>query len=554
MDATCMPTFSGNTASGNGEDGLGVHGIVTHSGTWSANLPFIAVGDVTVPDTSTLTIVPGVLVKFNFGTTFKIKGTLLAEGTSTDSIVFTSSQAIPGDWYGLDFYTGSSNSVLDYCVVEHGAKGGWQNIRVGQDGSASPSITNSTIRHSARYGIQIWKGSSPTITGNTITGNASHGILIENSSNPTITDNTITNDSSYAIYMDATCMPTFSGNTASGNGEDGIGVHGIVTHSGTWSANLPFIATGDVTVPDTSTLTIVPGVLVKFNFGTTFKIEGTLLAEGTATDSIVFTSSRAIPGDWYGLDFYTGSSNSILDYCVVEHGGKSGWQNIRVGQDGSASPSITNSTIRHSARYGIQIWKGSSPTITGNTITGNADVGIYCSDSSTPAINYNNIMGNSKYGVYNLDSRVIVNARNNWWGDSTGPFHPDSNSSGLGDTVGDYVDFYPWADEPFYGVSEDSDISFVPAKSVLFAGIPNPFVSRVTLHYGLPVSSDVSLKIYACTGRLIRTLVNTRKEAGNHKVNWNGRDERNHRVGTGIYFYRLETVDFKSTKKLMLIE
>ncbi len=430
-------------------------------GVWSlAGSPYIVTGNVSVPAGSTLTIEYGVRVKFNNGTLLGVNGTLIADGTPTDTIVFTANQVSPspGDWYGIKLYDGSTNSVLDYCVVEYAGSGSSELIYVGLHGTASASITNSVMRNSAYYGIRVGNSSSPTITGNTITGNTNH-----------------------AIYMNANCFPSFSNNTASGNGTDGIAVYGTVTHTGVWNADLPFVVTGSINVPDTVTLTINPEVVVKFNSGTLLGVDGTLIADGTPTDTIVFTANQASPspGDWYGIKLYDGSTNSVLDYCVVEYAGSGSSELIYVGLYGTASASITNSVIRNSAYYGIRVSNSSSPTITGNTITDNGNYGIrllqssnpiirnntftnntygvYCSDSSDPTINYNNIVGNSDYGVYNSDSRLIVDATNNWWGDSTGPA---GVGPGIGDSVSNYVDYAPWLgyqfDTPDIYVSPDT--------------------------------------------------------------------------------------------------
>ena len=66
--------------------------------------------------------------------------------------------------------------------------------------------------------------------------------------------------------------------------------------SGTWTlAGSPYEATCDLTIPSGQTLTIEPGVVVRFTGHYKFWVEGTLLAEGTESDSIIFT--RARPND-----------------------------------------------------------------------------------------------------------------------------------------------------------------------------------------------------------------------------------------------------------------
>jgi hypothetical protein len=52
----------------------------------------------------------------------------------------------------------------------------------------------------------------------------------------------------------------------------------------------------------------------------------------------------------------------------------------------------------------------------------------------------------------------------------------------------------------------------------------------------------------------VRILVSARREAGSHEVAWDGRDERGHRLPSGIYFCRLETMRGLLTRKVTLVE
>jgi hypothetical protein len=82
---------------------------------------------------------------------------------------------------------------------------------------------------------------------------------------------------------------------------------------------------------------------------------------------------------------------------------------------------------------------------------------------------------------------------------------------------------------------------------------PNPFSDQTTIHYTLPVKSDVSVKVYDVSGRLVRTLVSETRNAGVHVAVWNGRDESGSVVSNGVYFYRLSSGSGAETRKLNLI-
>lgn len=92
--------------------------------------------------------------------------------------------------------------------------------------------------------------------------------------------------------------------------------------SGVWdAAHSPYYVTCDVTVPAGDTLRIEPGVRVEFLGPYSLTAYGTLLAEGTAPDSIVFTTNLASnPGRWRGIRLAdTTSSGSRLSGCLIEH-------------------------------------------------------------------------------------------------------------------------------------------------------------------------------------------------------------------------------------------
>jgi hypothetical protein len=65
---------------------------------------------------------------------------------------------------------------------------------------------------------------------------------------------------------------------------------------------------------------------------------------------------------------------------------------------------------------------------------------------------------------------------------------------------------------------------------------PNPFASQTTIKYALAEKGAVSLGIYNARGRLVRSLVKSSEKAGAHQISWNGRDEFNKPLSSGIYY------------------
>ncbi|MFH2143491.1 MAG: T9SS type A sorting domain-containing protein [Bacteroidota bacterium] len=78
---------------------------------------------------------------------------------------------------------------------------------------------------------------------------------------------------------------------------------------------------------------------------------------------------------------------------------------------------------------------------------------------------------------------------------------------------------------------------------------PNPFNPITTILYQLPKSYYVKLSIYDINGRFIESLVDEWKNAGIYSVIWDAK-----KVGSGIYLYSIETIDFTCTKKCVVLK
>ncbi|MCL1827054.1 MAG: T9SS type A sorting domain-containing protein, partial [Candidatus Cloacimonetes bacterium] len=103
------------------------------------------------------------------------------------------------------------------------------------------------------------------------------------------------------------------------------------------------------------------------------------------------------------------------------------------------------------------------------------------------------------------------------------------------------IDFIPTADD-------------LPLTTSLENNYPNPFNPATTINYNLKDPSNVKLQIFNIKGQLIQTLVSEYQPAGRYKVVWNGEDNLNKSVASGLYFYRLRTDDVTAVKKMMLLK
>jgi len=88
-----------------------------------------------------------------------------------------------------------------------------------------------------------------------------------------------------------------------------------------------------------------------------------------------------------------------------------------------------------------------------------------------------------------------------------------------------------------------------PAAIELYTAYPNPFNASTNINFSLPQASDVKIDIYDMLGRRVSSIVNEYMFAGYHAVVW-----RPDKLGSGMYFYKLQTKEYIDTKKMLLIK
>lgn len=107
-------------------------------------------------------------------------------------------------------------------------------------------------------------------------------------------------------------------------------------------------------------------------------------------------------------------------------------------------------------------------------------------------------------------------------------------------------------DDPFTAVLESYD-GTTPEAFSLSQNYPNPFNSGTVIPYQLPTAGDVNLSVYNLAGQKVATLVDGQRQTGTYRVHWDGTDDRNGTLATGMYFYRLQAGEAIQTKKLLLL-
>jgi hypothetical protein len=91
--------------------------------------------------------------------------------------------------------------------------------------------------------------------------------------------------------------------------------------------------------------------------------------------------------------------------------------------------------------------------------------------------------------------------------------------------------------------------NFIPMEYSLFQNYPNPFNPVTIIRYDIPKAGNVELKVYDILGREVMTLINNeKKEAGRYEVRFSAAN-----LATGVYIYRIQTNNYVSAKKMLLI-
>jgi hypothetical protein len=429
----------------------------------------------------TLTIDPGTQLHFEPGPYYFViaeGAALLAEGTAEQPITFTSRQSEPqpGDWYGIVLeqgatgrfahcdigYGGNSHyaafdvSATDVqmhdCTIHHSNRSG---IRL-QAADITPAFTNVHVTDNQTYGIEFTGGSSashigmvfadgsiqrnveagiwmdswttshnPTFRNVLVKDNGGDGLRLESQdATPLLEDVRFVGNSGAAVRWVANTAPTFRNLSATGNGINAlVNVGGTITSGREWGlveANLPVYMVADTTIDSGALLSLQPGTTLLLTPTVSMYSKGSVYAIGTATRPITFTGVTETPGAWDNLSFSGGSASAVLQHCTLEYGG--GRNDRMLAFEGDGQYVVQNSRIRYSQ-----------------------GVGLYSSVRNSFLIRNNEIYSNTTYGVRKTYGPEL-DARSNWWGHASGPYHETLNPEGKGDAVGDYdhVLFDPW--------------------------------------------------------------------------------------------------------------
>ena len=93
-----------------------------------------------------------------------------------------------------------------------------------------------------------------------------------------------------------------------------------------------------------------------------------------------------------------------------------------------------------------------------------------------------------------------------------------------------------------------------PSGYSLLQNYPNPFNLVTKLRYDLPENSHVNITIYDMLGRAVKTMVNQHQNAGHRSIIWDGTNDYDNTVSTGIYLYQIQAGAYTRTKKMVFLK
>ncbi len=99
--------------------------------------------------------------------------------------------------------------------------------------------------------------------------------------------------------------------------------------------------------------------------------------------------------------------------------------------------------------------------------------------------------------------------------------------------------------------TDSPEVQGVRSGGLLEQNRPNPFNPSTTIQYSLERATHVRLAIYNVQGAVVRTLIEDHRAAGDHSVQWDGRDEAGNPVVAGTYFYAIQAGDVRETRRMI---
>ncbi len=383
MSLLSNPTFTNITFAANGSNGIRIlEGTLSSNASLArrsvagfSNIAYI-VDNLTIAPSATLTVQPGVVIKFtSYYNGITVNGALIANGNVEEPIVFTSleddsyggdtnedgNSSAPGkgNWGTIDFNASSSDSLnsMRYCIVRYGGSNTGSNYGMVRDFNSNMVMATSTIEQSGTSAFGVFGSGHPVVTNVQMNNIASVPVMMSMFSNPTFSNITALNVGYMALGI---ISETYSLS-------DTIPIRNFAGYS-----NITYLLFGTLTINTGTTITIPAGVVFK---GGNWVVNGALAINGTALQNVVFTDPT---DDAYGNPYDTNQDGSAT------HPSIQGGNRILFNDVSTDSLSVLQYALFRFTDGGIYL-QSASPSITHCTFD-RTNWGVYLNGVSTPAL------------------------------------------------------------------------------------------------------------------------------------------------------------------------
>ncbi len=261
------------------------------------------------------------------------------------------------------------------------------------------------------------------------------------------------------------------------------------------------------------------------------------------------------PGTWYGILYYAGSwhqgdpypltpleaSTGIITFAGVDYDAKGDVIIVlNDGMDLTLPVTLSSFTAVLTADLQVKIaWISESET-------GHAGYNVIRSEVSTlstamrinDAIIDNGTANGSQMAYLFTDAEVDSQTTYYYWLESV-------SLSGESDYYGPLM-------VTVYAAGEEPGIPEITVETKLFSAFPNPFNPSTNLRYSMKEAGDLAIEVYNVKGQLLRSFNRSHDQAGYYQISWDGRDANGNLAGTGVYFYRMSSGTYSSTRKMIM--
>jgi PKD repeat protein len=242
---------------------------------------------------------------------------------------------------------------------------------------------------------------------------------------------------------------------------------------------------------------------------------------------------------------------------------------------------ITSNTAEQKTGGGLYLIAGAYPIVFNSIVWNNSPNSVAGANVGDPSeLSISNSIFENYSDTLQIENGEIVKIDSVWTSDplflneSLGNYYLQENSpaidKGLTYLEIDNTPLYDNGALPYEGEKPDLgayeydptmlDVSFetaLPGEFILHSAYPNPFNPQITIPFSIPTRAHVRLEIYNLKGQIVNRLLNTQLDANYYKPVWNGTNQYQQTVSSGVYILRLtaesDSQFYQSSKKVVFL-